>query len=144
MVLLGNRIRDGRGLVFRITRLPIGGLRERSRDLVHRGWRVLLTCAWFVAGAICYVDWQIWLDEALPHGRVGDAVLILGLMSYPLALVVPVVVADRCFWRDVVRRRIAARLCGACVYPIGGLPPQDDGLVVCPECGAAWRLGSGA
>jgi hypothetical protein len=29
--------------------------------------------------------------------------------------------------------------CGACGYPLQGLPVGNDGCVVCPECGAAWR-----
>lgn len=41
------------------------------------------------------------------------------------------------FWRDLCVR---ARQCAACGYPIGDLPPADDGCTVCPECGGAWRL----
>lgn len=32
--------------------------------------------------------------------------------------------------------------CLACTYDLRELDPGDDGLTVCPECGAAWRVGS--
>jgi hypothetical protein len=32
-------------------------------------------------------------------------------------------------------------LCPACVYRLDGLAAEEDGCVVCPECGAAWRVG---
>ncbi|MEZ6243093.1 MAG: hypothetical protein R3B57_08625 [Phycisphaerales bacterium] len=31
-------------------------------------------------------------------------------------------------------------LCASCGYSLGGLTPEHDGCVVCPECRAAWRL----
>ena len=31
-------------------------------------------------------------------------------------------------------------VCLACTRDLTGVPPQDDGCTVCPECGAAWRL----
>lgn len=45
------------------------------------------------------------------------------------------------------RVRMAAQLawfseCLVCAYPLGGLEPEPDGCVACPECGAAWRFGA--
>lgn len=34
---------------------------------------------------------------------------------------------------------VAEGICGSCAYPLAGLSAVDDGCVVCPECGAAWR-----
>lgn len=31
--------------------------------------------------------------------------------------------------------------CAACAHPIREIPAEADGCTVCPECGAAWRLG---
>jgi len=31
-------------------------------------------------------------------------------------------------------------ICPACGHSLRGLAPEADGCVVCPECGAAWRL----
>jgi hypothetical protein len=30
--------------------------------------------------------------------------------------------------------------CASCAYNLNRLPPEPDGCVICPECGAAWRL----
>lgn len=30
--------------------------------------------------------------------------------------------------------------CAGCWYPLSGVPQQEDECVVCPECGAAWRV----
>lgn len=34
---------------------------------------------------------------------------------------------------------LAARLCASCTYRLDATPPETDGCLVCPECGAAWR-----
>ncbi len=31
--------------------------------------------------------------------------------------------------------------CPQCWYDLSSLTPEEDGCVVCPECGAAWRVG---
>lgn len=33
----------------------------------------------------------------------------------------------------------AEGICAACGYRLDDLPVEDDGCVVCPECGAAWK-----
>lgn len=44
-------------------------------------------------------------------------------------------------------RRYAARamaadgVCPACGYGVAGVPAGTDGLTICPECAAAWRVG---
>ncbi|GJM18983.1 MAG: hypothetical protein DHS20C14_11960 [Phycisphaeraceae bacterium] len=48
-------------------------------------------------------------------------------------------------WLPVVQRltrpvHLAQERCIACGYRLQGLTREDDGCVVCPECGAAWRL----
>ncbi|MEM1165049.1 MAG: hypothetical protein AAGI30_02025 [Planctomycetota bacterium] len=40
---------------------------------------------------------------------------------------------------DAFRARPSA--CIACRFDLRGLEPEDDGCTVCPECGAAWRVG---
>lgn len=35
---------------------------------------------------------------------------------------------------------IARGTCASCEYEIAGLPIEGDGCVVCPECGAAWKV----
>ncbi|RMH27676.1 MAG: hypothetical protein D6692_07305 [Planctomycetota bacterium] len=56
----------------------------------------------------------------------------------PMALV-----SMRYGWRSARHARDAMLrhgLCPACAHGIAGIPPQGDGCVVCPECGAAWRV----
>lgn len=36
---------------------------------------------------------------------------------------------------------LAVGCCPSCGYSISEISPQDDGCTICPECGAAWRLG---
>ena len=41
---------------------------------------------------------------------------------------------------NLLARAIGAEgLCAACHYGLEAIPVEDDGCVVCPECGAAWR-----
>ena len=41
----------------------------------------------------------------------------------------------------VVATMLKDRHCPSCAYPLEGLrPDSDDGCIVCPECGGAWRL----
>lgn len=52
-------------------------------------------------------------------------------------------VTARAAWRSPRHARDAMLghgLCPACVHGIDGIPPQPDGCVTCPECGAAWRV----
>lgn len=56
----------------------------------------------------------------------------------PMALV-----SMRYGWRSARHARDAMLrhgLCPACAHGIEGIPPQEDGCVVCPECAAAWRI----
>lgn len=34
---------------------------------------------------------------------------------------------------------LSAGRCASCAYPVAKLPPEADGCVSCPECGAAWK-----
>jgi Zn ribbon nucleic-acid-binding protein len=38
------------------------------------------------------------------------------------------------------QRFLAALLCPACAHDLKDIPARDDGVTVCPECGAAWRV----
>ncbi len=47
-------------------------------------------------------------------------------------------------WRNAtcaIRAMTRAGLCPSCAYNMDGVEPESDGCTVCPECGAAWRLG---
>lgn len=43
---------------------------------------------------------------------------------------------------DTARGLLACRRCPSCLYELEMLPADSAGLTRCPECGAAWNLGS--
>ena len=45
--------------------------------------------------------------------------------------------------RWVLALRDAVPVCASCGYDMRGLPSDPDGCTLCPECGAAWKLGKG-
>jgi hypothetical protein len=74
---------------------------------------------------------------------------IVGLPSWgifiPAAFMLLFVTLVGRWARDAERARIAPTLlgagrCASCAYPIAKLPPEPDGCVACPECGAAWKF----
>jgi hypothetical protein len=40
-----------------------------------------------------------------------------------------------------IEYRLSVGLCPSCVYGLTGVPAKADGLTICPECSAAWKLG---
>ncbi|MCB9842433.1 MAG: hypothetical protein H6812_04170 [Phycisphaeraceae bacterium] len=133
--------------------VPPRGLRERvgmkddevatlKRWLVHD--RLIHAAA--VAG-LNYAMWRVLIEIWL--GR--NPRLTLG--SLPVTML-PILIALGFFvfdWRKVIARSrerhqaalLLVRRCASCGYSIKGLPSQDDGCTVCPECGAAWKLPEG-
>jgi hypothetical protein len=65
--------------------------------------------------------------------------LIAGILSALLAMAASIMLDGS--HRLVVEKLISRGHCGACRYDLDGSMFEDDGCVVCPECGAAWRLG---
>tara|TARA_R110002111_G_scaffold248811_1_gene312644 strand:+ start:486 stop:938 length:453 start_codon:yes stop_codon:yes gene_type:complete len=47
-------------------------------------------------------------------------------------------------WRTPLHAKKASLsigCCTSCTYSIAEITPESDGCTICPECGAAWRLG---
>lgn len=64
-----------------------------------------------------------------------------GLMVAATGLSVPMAWHSHRLGRKSFREsRLRRHMCPACAYGIAGVPPRPDGLTVCPECAAAWRL----
>ncbi|MFK7884469.1 MAG: hypothetical protein AB8F26_09850 [Phycisphaerales bacterium] len=40
---------------------------------------------------------------------------------------------------QLARTAVAEGVCGSCAFPLEQVPIEDDGCVICPECGAAWN-----
>jgi DNA-directed RNA polymerase subunit RPC12/RpoP len=93
---------------------------------------VVFACWWFVARG-----WPRWASLA---SMSGVGIILLAVYFW---LEIP--------WTGGAQRTRARRatvieaflnegLCASCGYEIKTTSPEADGCVVCPECGAAWRL----
>lgn len=94
-------------------------------------------------------------------GVLAALVLILGtragvdVFGKGLVVVAAILLGAGVLWASVGARsrrpdrRVLAdfvgryRLCVVCAYDLAALPPEEDGCLVCPECGAAWKLPAG-
>ena len=84
----------------------------------------------------------------LLSGRNGQvfpwmSVVLFILLSVVLSTVSGMI-AKRQGWSSFSVRKetsLAVGCCPSCGYSISEISPQDDGCTICPECGAAWRLG---
>ncbi len=74
------------------------------------------------------------LAGSIPRGLIG------GLVIAPIALLAGWRVhrAVRARAGQFIRLTLQEGLCAACGYNLVGLAPEQDGRVVCPECGSAW------
>jgi hypothetical protein len=143
-------VHDARG-----RRVPIVSFRDlagadatgRRQALLQRIKKQTKDAAWRLAAAngvwiiVVALAWSKMEDGVIGrHAFQGlpRAAAILGVLALLLAV----------FWSIAVRagRLRRARLavksgfCGSCGYDLTGLHPSEDGNVVCPECGSAWRL----
>jgi len=88
----------------------------------------------------CVVLAVIVVLEALNGSRHPTVYMLVGIGLLAAAVVSPIQNRRR-------RLRMAAQLawfseCLVCAYPLADLESEPDGCTVCPECGAAWRIGS--
>jgi len=75
---------------------------------------------------------------------LGPLWLVVPLMA-PLGLLLPLIFVK--VFRGGAGPSIAAAYaragyCGSCGYGLDGAQVADDGCILCPECGAAWRCGA--
>jgi hypothetical protein len=68
---------------------------------------------------------------------------LVGVPIVGMSIVIPVFIA--CVMLDgshrlVVEELLERGICGACRYDLDGALIEEDGCVLCPECGAAWRI----
>ncbi len=93
---------------------------------------IVLGCLGFAVAAVVMVALRR-LSGSSMVSFIGGQALTQGWFAY--LLLVPSAAA--------LRRRVVALTwygrCGQCTFSLRGLPPESDGCVVCPECGAAWR-----
>lgn len=119
-----------------VTWYRLAQVRRDSESVVTRlvGWGVLAAaCVLLLYAGV----------GALRSGDSGKALLMFAF--------VPPVIGLGLIWRSQMRaalHRLEARraalppVCPSCRYDLAGLSPEGDGCVVCPECGAAWKVGN--
>jgi hypothetical protein len=76
------------------------------------------------------LKWPLWLMllAAIPLGAIPALVTIF--------------VARRTSGRRIAQVYAHAGYCGSCAHDLRASPTEADGCTVCPECGAAWRVGA--
>jgi len=80
--------------------------------------------------------------------RDGDPAIEIQLILMPFTAVLSGLLygymMSKWVWRSTRDARDAMLeydLCPHCAHGIGGIPPEPDACTVCPECGAAWKVG---
>ncbi len=67
------------------------------------------------------------------------------LAAIPLSVIpalVTLFVARRAAGQRIARVYAHAGYCGSCAHDLHAIHAEADGCTVCPECGAAWRVGA--
>lgn len=123
------------GVDIKALKLPHIGMQPGKR-----GWQAGVHWTFLVFMSLYIGVWGglLWLLSGI---GVHDWVLYICLpVAYIVAYLSPV---PRWWWRCVgahyVNRVIKSGHCPACGFLLNGLKAEDDGCLVCPECGAAWR-----
>ncbi len=96
---------------------------------------------------VCSLPSAVLLSLAEPW-LIGMGLTVMGIFAWSVLIVLHVVsltTLSVCAWSWLRQRRHrtvakAVGRCACCDYLLRAVPASDDGLTVCPECGAAWRL----
>ena len=125
-----NRVLNDKRLTRQIVSRSLGacGVVQTTLGLVG----VFFTVGSVIAGNA--MDWAV-TDGGGTRWLVVFALMVAGLLA-------------QLWWGlgiGVAKRRLYARhgVCPGCAYRLTGLAREDDGCVVCPECGAAWAKVAG-
>jgi hypothetical protein len=88
------------------------------------GWRLLTVVAWPLAAGALFMRFFA-PTIALVTVTAGMLLWWIGFTD------------ARC---RMARAIVASGRCARCMYALDGLEADDDDVVICPECGAAWRF----
>ncbi len=142
MAFLRRRVHDDRGRKIDRARLRAARPGVALLELVKA-----FVLGVFLIGFVlpCFAGWMAVLISMAFDGQsvVGIILsLLCGVAAVLLMAAVPADMLNR-FIRERQRRLLADLIkpCPACFYELDGLARESDGCTVCPECGAAWRLG---
>ena len=115
-------------------------VRRRRMNLREVGIFLFYLAAGALPLAAATVALVLWLNLVDLKSPAGATALIAAVV--PVGLAGAFVVHNRFYWpRFGVRMFLREGECPACEYRMAALSPEPDGCTVCPECGAAWRLG---
>jgi len=135
------RFTDDRG---RPVGLAIGSSSEDVLDALHGQKRALLDRRFDVGTAIVTIAAML-VAAPMVVFNLGLLGLILGF----IAALIGVRLAFHAFFESPVlltrgyvyiHQVVRAGFCPSCDYRIGEIEASADGMLVCPECGAAWRV----
>lgn len=143
-----DTIKDARGTprkicmihdAVKVSGMPLETLADRSDRATF--WRSLVVNGGLFTGIMVPVQAVMF---TLMFGRNAFVLMLPFTPVYFFGFGIPMaLVSIRYGWRSVRHARDAMLrhgLCPGCAHGIEGIPPQQDGCVVCPECGAAWRV----
>jgi uncharacterized protein YbaR (Trm112 family) len=110
-------------------------------DLTRFGWRKALRprqIVWLVLSC------GLWMAAYMPIRNQPLVFRMAMSAGVIVAIMTSAYMLRRAdFWRGLGRVRrvmLEAALCPSCTHALDGLPEMEDGCVVCPECGSAWRV----
>jgi hypothetical protein len=118
----------------------------RRRAIVQRIRQRTKESAWRIAGGNAF--WIV--IAAVTWSRVEDRIIgrdaFRGIPRVAAIVGLLCLLVGMCWWwasrtAGLRRSRLAvqAGFCGSCGYDLEGLKLQDNGHIICPECGSAWR-----
>ncbi|MEZ6242983.1 MAG: hypothetical protein R3B57_08070 [Phycisphaerales bacterium] len=93
-----------------------------------------------IAPPLAFLPLPLVIVAAVAGRGVGiPGVVFAVAFSVGMAVLLPRLLAGKAF---VARRAAALSVlrCPGCAYSLASASRDDDGYVVCPECGAAWRI----
>ena len=111
-------------------------VRLKTRETM---WKVLSTNALTILVTFYFLGK---LEDRLVGRNVLQGLPRTAAILGVLALVggVAWLTASRAMCARRARLAVEAGFCGSCGYDLAALHPQEsDGLIICPECGSAWR-----
>jgi hypothetical protein len=119
---------------------------DRGRDVpVHMPWGIgSIVCLMRFGAVLVCSSVLVYAALVLLAPRTGlGAILptVLGIAVIAM-LVFPFLLPSR-FENWARSTRVKRGRCASCRYSLIGVSAAPDGCVVCPECGAAWRVASG-
>lgn len=119
---------------------------QRDEILAHLKLDVPGPRFWIRAGVLFAIWISLLVGAVLAARLLSLPGWVSGVFIGSAPLGVPFIFAYAGHWylstvrhRQTINALIRSGLCASCAYRIDNLTPRQDGCVVCPECGAAWR-----